>query len=69
MILATKPLIDAKEISFGGYFRDNHRELIDHVVITPSVQPRIEKVEIFKDGLAKVASDHFPVVVTLKVNP
>lgn len=66
LILATKPLADAHQNSFNGYWRDRYRELIDHVVITPSMQKQIEEVKIFHDCFTDVSSDHFPVMVRVK---
>jgi endonuclease/exonuclease/phosphatase family metal-dependent hydrolase len=65
-ILATKPLADAKQNSFGGYWNTKFRSLIDHIVITPSMKDRVEDVQIFKEGLAPVASDHYPVYAKVK---
>ena len=67
LVLATKPLVDAKKISFHNYDDTRHRELIDHVVVTKSVQPKIVEVKVVDDvPLARVASDHFPVMVRIK---
>jgi hypothetical protein len=65
-VLVTKPLADAKVNSFGGYWRDRYRELIDHVIVTQSMENQIKDVKVFKDGMASVASDHFPVMVRVK---
>ncbi|MDB5294379.1 MAG: Endonuclease/Exonuclease/phosphatase family protein [Phycisphaerales bacterium] len=67
--LATKSLVDAKAISFGGYDRDQYRSLIDHAVATPAMKDQILGVTVFQGGLAKVASDHFPVVLKVKCDP
>ena len=66
LVLLTKPLADAKQISFNGYWRDRFRELIDHVIITPSMKDQIVEVKIFQNGFTSVASDHFPVMVRMK---
>ena len=69
LILATQPLVDAKKISFHNYDDTRHRELIDHVVITKSMQPRIIEVKVLDDlPFARVASDHFPVMVKLRTD-
>lgn len=65
-VLATKPLVEKGEISFGGYMRDRYRSLIDHFVVSKSVTDKIADVHIFRDALAPVASDHYPVVLTIK---
>ena len=68
-ILVTKPLADAKEHSFGGYWRDRHRELIDHVIVTRSLQPRIVEVKVVDNvPFARVASDHYPVMIKIKAD-
>jgi hypothetical protein len=65
-MLATQPLVDAKENSFAGYWNPKFRSLIDHVVVTPEMKDQIEDVKVFKLNVARVASDHFPVYVKLK---
>lgn len=65
-ILVTKPLADAKEISFGGYWRPDFRSFIDHAVATPGMKDQIAEVKVFRFGLARVASDHYPVIVKVK---
>jgi len=69
LILATKPLADAHQNSFNGYWRDRFRELIDHVVITPSMKNKVHDVQIFQDGFTQVSSDHFPVMVKISTTP
>lgn len=64
--LATKPLHDKKINSFGGYYRDRYRELIDHVIVSPSMKGKIKDVEVFHNDFTAVSSDHFPVLVELK---
>ncbi|MBC7783642.1 MAG: hypothetical protein H7144_07360 [Burkholderiales bacterium] len=66
VILATKPLIDKGEISFGGYFNDRFRSLIDHFFVSKSLKDRVVSVAVFKDGLARAASDHYPVLLVIK---
>jgi endonuclease/exonuclease/phosphatase family metal-dependent hydrolase len=68
LILATKPLADAHQNSFNGYWRDRFRELIDHVVITPSMKDKVKDVQIFQDNFTAVSSDHFPVLVKIKTD-
>jgi hypothetical protein len=68
LVLATQPLVDAKKFSYGGYWRDRYRELIDHIVVTKSMKDQIEEVRIVDEGLAKVASDHFPVMIRIKAH-
>jgi endonuclease/exonuclease/phosphatase family metal-dependent hydrolase len=66
LILATRTLADSKQHSFNGYWRTGFRELIDHVIATPAMKNQVLDVRIISDGLAKVASDHFPVMVRIK---
>lgn len=65
-VLLTKPLVDAGKISFGGYNREDHRSFIDHVVASPDLKSRVVDIDVFQDGVAKVASDHYPVYVKLR---
>jgi endonuclease/exonuclease/phosphatase family metal-dependent hydrolase len=66
--LATKPLADKKEFSYGGYWRTDHRSLIDHVVVSGAMKDQVKDVRVLKTPLASVASDHYPVVVTLRAD-
>ena len=63
--LATQPLVDAKQFSFNGYWRTDHRELIDHAVVSSAMKPHVKNVQLFQDGWTPVASDHFPLMVKL----
>ena len=65
-LLLTEPLSRAGKISFGGYAREDYRSFIDHIVATSDLKNRIEKVDVYQDGVARVASDHYPVYVRLK---
>lgn len=65
-VLATEPLVKAKEQSFGGYWTTRFRALIDHAVATPSMKDQVESVEVFRGGLAAAASDHYPVMVKIR---
>ena len=68
-ILATKKLHDAKEFSFGGYWNTRYRTLIDHVVVTRGMKDQIQDVKVVKSPpLAPAASDHYPVMVTIKAD-
>lgn len=67
--LLTRPLADRKEISYGGYARPEYRSLIDHAVATPAMKDQIVDVRVYQDGLARVASDHYPLVVKLRSDP
>lgn len=67
--LVTKPLIDKGEISFGGYFKPDYRSFIDQVIATPAMKGQVTDVHVYRDGLAKVSSDHYPVVVKFRSDP
>ena len=66
-VLATKPLVDAGKISFGGYESDRYRSFIDHVFVSANLKDSIKDIHVVTDGngVAKVASDHYPVVIQL----
>jgi len=68
LILATKPLIDAGKISYGGYWRPNHRSFIDQILVTKNMKDQIESVQVFQEPMAKVASDHYPVFIKFKAD-
>lgn len=65
LTLVTKPLIDAGKISYGGYENPRFRAFIDQIIITPSMKDQVQDVEVFTDGLARAASDHYPVFVKI----
>jgi endonuclease/exonuclease/phosphatase family metal-dependent hydrolase len=65
-ILVTKPLVDAGKISFGGYWQEDYRSFIDHIIATPSVKDQVVDVKVIDSPLAKVASDHYPVMMVFK---
>jgi exonuclease III len=67
--LATKSLADSGQISYGGYWRGEHRSFIDHVFITAGLKNQIDKVEVFHNDYTQEASDHFPVIVRFKADP
>lgn len=64
-ILATKPLIEAGKISFGGYWNPRYRSFIDQIILSPEMKNQIQEVNVFQEGLAPVASDHFPVYIRI----
>ena len=65
-VLATRPLAEKGEFSFGGYYRTDFRNLIDHAVLTRGMKDQVQGVGVFKGGLTAVASDHYPVYVKIK---
>jgi endonuclease/exonuclease/phosphatase family metal-dependent hydrolase len=67
--LVTRKLIDAKAISYHGYWRTRYRSLIDHAVVTRDMKHQVQDVQIFTGSLAKVASDHYPLYVDIKSDP
>jgi hypothetical protein len=67
LVLATQPLADAKKISFHNYDDTRHRELIDHIILTRSMKSQVLDVRVIDDlPMAQVASDHYPVMITIK---
>jgi hypothetical protein len=69
LTLVTQKLEDANEFSYGGYWKPRYRSLIDHVIVTAAMKDQIADVSIFRGSLARVASDHYPVVVRVKSDP
>ena len=44
-----------------------HRELIDHIILTRSMNSQVVDVRVVDDlPMAQVASDHYPVMITIK---
>ena len=66
LVLATRKLAEANAISFGGYYNSRYRSMIDHFVVTKSLANKVADVKVINTGLAPVASDHFPVLLTIK---
>lgn len=69
LVLATKPLIEAGQISFGGYWDTRYRSFIDHIITTGSVRDQIRDVKVFQGSLTRVASDHYPVMIQITADP
>ena len=67
IFMATQKLAESNAISFGGYFNEKYRTMIDHFFVTQSLKDKVADVQIFTGGFAAVASDHYPVVMTLKL--
>lgn len=65
--ILTKPLVERREISYGGYRRGLHRSFIDHAFATPEAAKWVTSVYVFRGDLADVASDHYPVVVDAEI--
>jgi hypothetical protein len=57
------------QISYGGYWRPDHRSFIDQILVTKNMKDQIEEVKVFTDGLAKASSDHYPVYIRIKTDP
>ncbi|HEY0008551.1 MAG TPA: endonuclease/exonuclease/phosphatase family protein [Tepidisphaeraceae bacterium] len=64
--LVTRELSDKGEISFGGYSRDRFRSFIDHMYVSKSLAGRVVSVNVYKEGVAPVASDHYPVMTVIR---
>jgi endonuclease/exonuclease/phosphatase family metal-dependent hydrolase len=62
-VLATKPLAESGKISFGGYGSPRFRSFIDHIVLSPAMKSQVQEVNVVTDGLARAASDHYPVYI------
>jgi hypothetical protein len=69
LFLATEKLSDSGALSFGGYWDGRHRSFIDHILTTPSMKDQLADPKVITGGLAKVASDHYPVVVKVTSDP
>ncbi|HVT89451.1 MAG TPA: endonuclease/exonuclease/phosphatase family protein [Tepidisphaeraceae bacterium] len=67
-ILATRPLIEAGQISYFGYERTEYRSFIDQILVTRSLKDRIGPVQVFSNGFTAMASDHHPVMMKLKTS-
>lgn len=65
-ILVTEPLARAGKISFAGYWNEDRRSFIDHIIATPSLKEQVIEVKLVDPPLAKVASDHYPVMVIIR---
>jgi endonuclease/exonuclease/phosphatase family metal-dependent hydrolase len=64
-LLLTRPLAEQGKVSFGGYWNEDRRSFIDHAIATPSMKNQVVDVKVIDTPWAKVASDHFPVMVTI----
>lgn len=68
-VLVTRPLADAGKITFTGYWHEDRRSFIDHVIASPSVKGQVLGVKVIDTPLARVASDHYPVMMVIKPDP
>jgi len=68
LFLATRKLAESGAISYGGYWDGRHRSFIDHILSTKSMQPKLSDPIVFTESLAKVSSDHYPVVIRVKTD-
>lgn len=66
-VLVTRPLIEKGMTSYGGYWNDRFRSFIDHVIVSKSMTDEVKDVQVFQEGMTRVASDHYPVFVKLEV--
>lgn len=68
-VLLTKSIAETPNAkTFGGYWRRSGG-VIDHALATSDLAPRFLSAHVFDQGLAPVASDHFPVVIRLNAKP
>lgn len=68
-VLVTRPLVEKGMTSYGGYWNDRFRSFIDHVIVSKSMSDEVKDVQVFQEGMTRVASDHYPVFVKLEVRP
>lgn len=68
MTLLTEKLAKSGTLSYHGYWKTRYRGFLDHVVITKDMKDQIQDVRVFTGSLAKVASDHYPVIVEFKAD-
>ncbi|HEX8339832.1 MAG TPA: endonuclease/exonuclease/phosphatase family protein [Tepidisphaeraceae bacterium] len=66
VVLATKALAEKGAISFGGYYNDRFRSFIDHMFVSAGMAGRVKSVDVFREGFAPVASDHYPVLMVIE---
>src|SRR5690606_20791241 len=66
--LATRKLAEDGVASYMGYWRPTYRGLIDHIVITQNLAPSVGQVAVFDSAWARVASDHLPVYIDLRLD-
>ncbi|MGF1632571.1 MAG: endonuclease/exonuclease/phosphatase family protein [Phycisphaerae bacterium] len=65
-VLITRELAEAGAVTFGGYSSPRYRSFIDHAVVTNDLAEAVGDVSVYTEPMSKVASDHYPVVVTLR---
>lgn len=68
LVLATRQLAAEGQASFMGYWRADHRSLVDHVVLSEPLADEARPVRVFDSVWARVASDHLPVYVDLQLH-
>lgn len=66
-VLATRALAASGQASFMGYWRADHRSLVDHVLLSPALAEGAAKINVFDTPWARVASDHLPLYVDLRL--
>ena len=66
LTVVTRKIADEGAISYHGMRRARHRSFIDHIVATESAARRVTKAYVVDVPMARVSSDHFPVVAELK---
>lgn len=69
LFLATEKLAQTSAITFHGYWRDEHRSVIDHIVTTPEMKAQVRGLWVHTAGLAIVASDHYPLLIEIAADP
>ncbi len=66
-VLATRGLSEQGQVSFLGYWNQTYRSLIDHVVLSPALADRAGEAVVYDTAWARVASDHLPVYVDIRL--
>jgi endonuclease/exonuclease/phosphatase family metal-dependent hydrolase len=66
-VLATRPLWESGQASFMGYWNATYRSMIDHIVLSPALAEEAGEAGIYDTPWARVASDHLPVYVDLRL--
>ena len=66
--LLTRPLAESGTISYLGYWRTEHRSLIDHMICTTSMKDQVIRLWVFDSPVARLASDHLPVAARIRAD-
>jgi hypothetical protein len=67
LVVATRSLAESGQITFHGQRSSRYKSFIDHVLLTPEAARWMTDIRVVTGPMADVASDHYPVVVDLKL--